>query len=236
MIYFITQRDPFFVDSFFNTFDEFGIQYAVINLPNFNKGFIWAVVRTFQLYGVIGFFYLLYIRIFKIKRSTKFNNMTKQYNFKSINETKNILTDLKEKDILISLSAPCEIPIEWLTRVRTKVNIHCGKFPKYAGMMPIFWQIYDGNNEIFITVHGLEKGIDTGKVFMEKKMQLKNSLFETSRYAKKESAFLLKDFLKNVESYIKEAKKNDLTNNAKSYRKFPTKKEIKDFKKAYPLI
>jgi methionyl-tRNA formyltransferase len=236
MIYFITQRDPFFVDSFFNTFDEFGIQYTVINLPNFNKGFIWAVARTFKLYGVIGFLHLLYIRIFKLKKSIKFNNMTKQLNFKSIDETKNILTNLKEKDILISLSAPCEIPIEWLGRVRAKVNIHCGKLPKYAGMMPIFWQIYDGNSEIFITVHDLAKGIDTGKIFMEKKTQLNNSLFETSRLAKKESAFLLKEFLQNVESFIKEAKKDNSTNSDKSYRKFPTKREIKDFKKIYPLI
>jgi len=57
MIFFITQRDSFFIDSFFETFDKFGKKYTIINLPNFNKGFTRAVKRTYNLYGFNGFIF-----------------------------------------------------------------------------------------------------------------------------------------------------------------------------------
>ena len=236
MIFFITQRDPFFVDSFFETFDKFGNKYTVINLPNFNKGLTWAMRRAFKLYGLYGFLYLLYIKLSKFMQPIQFVNMTNQYNFKSIYEARSILISLNQEDIVISLSAPSKIPVEWLDQVKAKVNIHCGKFPKYGGMMPIFWQINDGLDEISITLHDLAKEIDTGKVFLETKIKLSHSLFETSRLAKRQSAHLLKKFLKNAESYIENAKEKQLLSEDVILRKFPNKKEVKDFKKIHRLV
>ena len=102
MIIFITQRDPFFVDSFFETFDKFGNKYTIINLPNFNKGLTWAIRRTFKLYGLNGFLYLLYIKLSKIMQPIQFVNMTKQYNFKSIDVARSMLINLNQEDILTS--------------------------------------------------------------------------------------------------------------------------------------
>jgi len=236
MIFFITQRDPFFVDAFFETFDKFGNKYMIINLPNFNKGFIWAVWRAFNLYGLRGFLYLVYIKLSKLKQPIQFVNLVKQYNFKSMDEAKNVLVNLKQEDVVISLSAPSKIPVEWLDQVRVKANIHCGEFPKYAGMMPIFWQINDGLDEISIILHDLTKEIDAGKVFLQTKIKLSHSLFETSKLAKSQSAHLLKKFLMNVESNIENAKEKRLSSEEVVFRKFPTKKEIKDFKKMHRLI
>jgi methionyl-tRNA formyltransferase len=236
MIFFITQRDPFFVDFFFEAFDEFGNKYTIINLPNFNKGLIQAIWRTIKLYGLRGFFYLLYIKFSKLIRPIQLANMVQQYNFKSIDEAKNLLINLKKEDVVISLSAPSKIPVEWLDQAKAKVNIHCGKFPKYAGMMPIFWQIRDSLDEISITLHDLAEEIDTGKVFLERKIKLSHSLYETSRLAKHQSAYLLKEFLANVESNIEKAKGRQFFREEIVLRKFPTKKEIKEFKKIYKLI
>ena len=236
MIFFITQRDPFFVDSFFETFDKFDKKYTIINLPNFNKGFTWAIRKTFKLYGLRGFFYLLSIKLAKLTRPILFFNMTKQYNFKSIDEAKNILLNLDQEDIVVSLSAPSKIPVEWLEQAKVKINIHCGKLPKYAGIMPIFWQINDDLDEICITLHELAKEIDTGKVYLETKIKPSHSLFETSRHAKRQSAYLLKEFLMNVESNIKNAQDRQLSSDNVVLRKFPTNKEIKYFKKTHRLI
>ena len=134
------------------------------------------------------------------------------------------------------MSAPSKIPVEWLDQVRVKVNIHCGELPKYAGMMPIFWQINDGLDEISIILHDLTKEIDAGKVFLQTKIKLSHSLFETSKLAKSQSAHLLKKFLMNVESNIENAKEKRLSSEEVVFRKFPTKKEIKDFKKKHRLI
>ena len=236
MIIFITQRDPFFVDSFFETFDKFGNKYTIINLPNFNKGLTWAIRRTFKLYGLNGFLYLLYIKLSKIMQPIQFVNMTKQYNFKSLDVARSMLINLNQEDIVISLSAPSKIPVEWLDQVKAKVNIHCGKLPKYAGMMPIFWQINDGLDEISITIHSLAKEIDTGKVFLETKIKLSHSLFETSRLAKRESAHLLKKFLLDVESNIENTIERKFLSDDVILRKFPNKKEVKDFKKIHRLV
>tara|TARA_B100000029_G_scaffold81799_1_gene72714 strand:+ start:349 stop:1059 length:711 start_codon:yes stop_codon:yes gene_type:complete len=236
MIFFITQRDPFFVDSFFETFDKFDKKYTIINLPSFNKGLAWAIKKTFDLYGLRGFLYLLYIKLTKLIRPTFFANMTKQYNFKYIDEAKDILINLGQDDIIISLSAPSKIPVEWLENVKVKINIHCGKLPKYAGVMPIFWQINDGLDEIFITFQDLAKEIDTGKIFLETKIKPSYSLFETSRLAKRQSANLLKEFLLNIESNIKNAHDINLPGKKLILRKFPTSEEIKDFKKTHRLV
>ena len=236
MIFFITQRDPFFVDFFFETFDKFGDKYTIINLPNFNEGFTRAIWRTFKLYGLRGFLYLLYIKFSKLMQPIQLVNMVQQHNFKSIDEAKNVLINLKKEDIVISLSAPSKIPVEWLDQTKAKINIHCGKFPKYAGMMPIFWQIHDGLDEISITLHDLAEEIDTGRVFLERKIKLSHSLYETSRLAKRQSAHLLKKFLANVESNIENVKEKQFLREEIVLRKFPTKKEIKEFKKIYKLI
>ena len=236
MIFFITQRDPFFIDSFFETFDKFGKKYTIINLPNFNKGFTWAVKRTYDLYGLRGFLYLLGIKLVKLIRPIQFVNMNKQYNFKSIDEARNILCNLNKEDIVISLSAPSKIPVELFENVKAKINIHCGKLPKYAGIMPIFWQINDGLDEVSITLQDLAEDIDTGKVFFEKKIEPSYSLFETTRFAKRQSAHLLNEFLLNVENNIKNVQNGQLSSDNLVLRKFPTNKEIKDFKKMHRLV
>ena len=91
--------------------------------------------------------------------------MDTQYNFKSIDEAKNILSNLNNEDIVISLSAPSKIPIDWFLQAKAKINIHCGKLPKYAGVMPIFWQIKDGLEEVSITFQDLAENIDMGEIF-----------------------------------------------------------------------
>ena len=120
--------------------------------------------------------------------------------------------------------------------VKAKINIHCGKLPKYAGIMPIFWQINDGLDEISITFQDLAENIDTGKVFFEKKIKPSYSLFETTRLAKRQSAHLLNEFLPNVGSNIKNVPNGQLSSDNIALRKFPTNKEIKDFKKIHRLV
>ena len=183
-----------------------------------------------------GFLYLLRIKLIKIIKPILLNNLVKQYNFKSIEEAENIITKLGKEDIVISLSAPCKIPVEWLSKVKAKINIHCGKLPKYAGVMPIFWQVNDDLNEISITLQDLAKEIDSGIIFLEKKIKLSYSLFETSKLAKQESAYMLKNFIDNTENYIKISKSEKLLNNKIILRKFPSKEEIKKFRKKHRLI
>jgi peptidoglycan/xylan/chitin deacetylase (PgdA/CDA1 family)/folate-dependent phosphoribosylglycinamide formyltransferase PurN len=44
------------------------------------------------------------------------------------------------------------------------INLHKGKVPQYRGMPPAFWELYDGASSAGITIHFVDKGLDTGDI------------------------------------------------------------------------
>jgi peptidoglycan/xylan/chitin deacetylase (PgdA/CDA1 family) len=44
------------------------------------------------------------------------------------------------------------------------INLHKGKVPEYRGMPPGFWELYDGASSAGVTVHFVDKGLDTGNI------------------------------------------------------------------------
>jgi methionyl-tRNA formyltransferase len=63
------------------------------------------------------------------------------------------------------------------------LNLHCGKLPEYRGRAPISRTIMDGNNLLFITVHKIDKGVDSGDILHEVKIEITrnddvNTLYE----------------------------------------------------------
>jgi peptidoglycan/xylan/chitin deacetylase (PgdA/CDA1 family) len=44
------------------------------------------------------------------------------------------------------------------------INLHKGRVPEYRGMPPGFWELYDGAPTAGITVHFIDRGLDTGDV------------------------------------------------------------------------
>jgi folate-dependent phosphoribosylglycinamide formyltransferase PurN/peptidoglycan/xylan/chitin deacetylase (PgdA/CDA1 family) len=44
------------------------------------------------------------------------------------------------------------------------INLHKGMVPNYRGMPPAFWELYDGAASAGVTVHLVNKGLDTGDV------------------------------------------------------------------------
>ena len=46
------------------------------------------------------------------------------------------------------------------------INLHKGKVPEYRGMPPGFWELYDGAASAGVTVHFVDKGLDTGDILV----------------------------------------------------------------------
>lgn len=44
------------------------------------------------------------------------------------------------------------------------INLHKGKVPEYRGMPPGFWELYDGASTAGVTIHFVDKGLDTGDI------------------------------------------------------------------------
>ena len=47
------------------------------------------------------------------------------------------------------------------------INIHTGKVPEYRGAAPGFWEMYNGETEVGVTIHAVEAAVDSGMVFRQ---------------------------------------------------------------------
>jgi folate-dependent phosphoribosylglycinamide formyltransferase PurN len=52
------------------------------------------------------------------------------------------------------------------------VNIHQGLAPYYRGGPPVFWELYNGEREIGVTVHFVESKVDTGEIIAQETLPL----------------------------------------------------------------
>ncbi len=52
------------------------------------------------------------------------------------------------------------------------INIHQGLAPYYRGGPPVFWELYNGETEVGITVHFVEAKVDTGAIITQEKVPL----------------------------------------------------------------
>lgn len=231
MIHIFTQRDPFFTDEFLREFDKFNIEYTVYSLPNFKKGNVAGIKKAIQLYGSMGFLKLTFLYLTKYKWMI-LKNITREHIIEN-KQVAEIFKSVKDDDVVLSLSAPIRLPVETLSEKVMKINFHCGKLPRYAGMMPIFWQIYNNEPVITITCHHLSKEIDAGAIIIETEMPVVGSLFTISQAAKQKSAEIFQKILSNNQRHLKiSTPKNDTIN----LYKFPSKEQIKKFKKMRIVI
>lgn len=52
------------------------------------------------------------------------------------------------------------------------INIHQGLAPYYRGGPPVFWELFNGESEVGITVHFVESKVDTGAIVTQEKVPL----------------------------------------------------------------
>lgn len=55
------------------------------------------------------------------------------------------------------------------------INIHASLLPKYRGAAPIQWSILNGEKETGVTIMQMNAGIDTGNIFMQKKVVIEDT-------------------------------------------------------------
>jgi methionyl-tRNA formyltransferase len=52
------------------------------------------------------------------------------------------------------------------------INLHTGKLPEYRGSAPAFWEMYNGEPEVGITIHQVESELDAGGVYQQERFPL----------------------------------------------------------------
>lgn len=232
MIYIITQRDPFFIDQFIRTFDEYNLPYTVFDMPNFKQGKIAGIRRALQLYGWAGFAKLVVKLLANIPRR-KLGNVVEVRKIEQMHELDGFFGNLNADDVVLSLSAPSRIPVEQMPSETLKLNFHCGALPEYAGMMPIFWQVNDEKKEITITLHHMAEQIDEGFLISETQLPVVGTFFELSQKAKQVSAHIFAETIKNRND-IKTI--NMRQHKVEQLRKFPNKQDVAKIKQIIKII
>jgi len=91
-------------------------------------------------------------------------------------------------DIVLSLQNNMIFGKEWLDLLDEKlgiVNVHYAPLPKYAGYWPEMWAIWNNEKEFAVSMHYVEKGLDTGPLvgqvfFGMDPLETRKSLYEKS--------------------------------------------------------
>ena len=109
------------------------------------------------------------------------------------------------------------------------INIHTANLPKYRGLYPTYWAMASGEKVVGISIHYIEKGIDTGKIILQKELEIPPhaTLDYMLRVTKLKGAELLLEAIRQIAEGTIQA---FYPEGEGSYFSFPTKDSYKDFK------
>ncbi len=252
-IVFVTQSEPFYIKHFFNTFlknyPSENIKGLVIQTTLNQKKRSDVIRKAVDFYGITGFIYMgakyaeikvtdAFSRFTNIQTNSSMEQIVKKYDvpilkYRSING-KDFLDFIKNEDIdLIVSVAASEIFKEGVLNAPRLgcINIHSAPLPKYRGMMPNFWTLYNNEEYAWVTIHKMVDKLDDGPIILQDKFKILpdetyNSLAKRSKkFATKVLLKVLKKFDEGAITYLS----ND--SSKATYYTFPTKKEIREFKR-----
>ena len=82
-------------------------------------------------------------------------------------EVKKVIENIKP-EIVITIAYGRIIPLELLELPKSGwINVHFSLLPRWRGAAPVQWAILTGDKQTGITVFKLDKGMDTGPVYLE---------------------------------------------------------------------
>jgi methionyl-tRNA formyltransferase len=141
-------------------------------------------------------------------------------------------------DLLISVAASQIFKPQLLSVPRLDaINIHTGTLPRYRGMLPVFWQMHDGQALIGITIHTMTPEIDLGEVLLERQVPLDGdrSLDAVIRKMKHHGAHAMLDVLELYRAGS--VTRLPMDHSEEGYRSFPGRSDALTLRsKGYELL
>lgn len=259
-VVFITQNDPFYVRLFFEEFferypDRAGIRSVVIAPAMGKKGFAALVRQMYDFYGPldfirVGFRFVAYKLAAKLpaglrgRRFFSIEQVCRHYGIavthaKRLNEP-SFLEWLRgqEPDLVISVAAPQIFREALIGTPRLGcINIHNARLPKYRGMLPNFWQMFNGEKSVGTTIHRISAGIDEGDILLQEDTPIEagETLDALIRRTKRSGARLMIRMLEQFGTGAVQASPN--RSEEATYYSFPTRDQVRVFRqRGYRLI
>ena len=247
----LTQEDQFFIpkniqkliDSEYIEVKSIVIINSSGSLNNkklfFLKNFIFAgAVRLAiksMFYRILDFINLITFNLFSNKvysilalakkNSIEINSIVNPNDKVFLKKLKNL-----KLDFIISYSAPVVFKSELLAIPKFHcINLHCSYLPKYSGILPSFWVLYNLESKTGCTVHLMDDKIDNGQIVLQKEVSIKdvNSIFEVNRITKEEGGKLMLKSIIGLYNKTIMISKNEVQK--KNYNSWPNENQIKNF-------
>ncbi|MBN1123645.1 MAG: hypothetical protein JXA82_01460 [Sedimentisphaerales bacterium] len=142
------------------------------------------------------------------------------------------LQDFRTKgvDLIVAIS-PSQIFKEKLISLPRYgcINIHSSKLPMYRGLYPTYWAMSCGEKRMGITIHYIEKGIDTGKIIVQEEVEIPaaTTLHHMLTVTKIKGAELAIKAIKQIENG---SVQSTYGQGSSSYYSFPTAQSYRQFK------
>ena len=243
----ITQDEPFYLADNLRYLLEIlpehsSIVGCVVNdVSPFGKKetFLLKAKKTLDVFGLNFFIYYGFKFIkskLDIRKSVKFflrENFIKEIILdKHINHKDSVIKIKNlQPDLLISILGN-QIFKDPIINLAEKgcLNLHTALLPTYRGLMPTFWVMKNNEKYTGVSVFYVDKGIDSGPIVVQKKIEIgdrsqEELIIDTKRIGMEAIAEAV-DLIEKDE--VKVIKNDD---SKKTYFSFPTKDDVKEFKK-----
>ena len=248
----VTQDEPFYLPVFWDlVFAERGADIVGLSVlsPDSRPGL--TARRHYGLWGPWLFLLhsLLFAafrcadlleRVFRIRLERPFSagSAARRYGIKVL-ET----NDINSEDFLCELekAAPDVIVSVAASQVFKKrilslpplgcVNVHSALLPRYRGMLPSFWVLYNNEKETGVTVHYMDEKLDSGDIILQERVPVDESDTQHTIILKTKRTGVR--LLLRALDLLEKGAVSALPNYARQAAcfSFPTRKEAREFRK-----
>jgi methionyl-tRNA formyltransferase len=220
----ITQKDNFFIPKNIekiikNNSEEVNLKEVCVILSkgalnskksHFFKGFGFRQSFKYAFLLILNTFNDIADKIFSFEffngtKSIKSICLKHNINYKELANPNSLeyINTLKSHDIdlVISFSAPVVFKDELLKTPRLGcINLHCSFLPKYSGLMPSFWALYNKEEHTGVSIHYMDTEIDNGKLLNQRSVILPRniSIFNLVGLTKNIGGDLMCDTIKQI--------------------------------------
>lgn len=206
----------------------------------FLKGFgifqVFKLALIQLLYKLIDFIdklFLYKLNFFKSLQSIAAISNSKYKIIENPND-KFFLEWLKAKNIelIVSFSAPCIFQKDLLSLPSHGcINLHCSLLPKFPGLLPSFWTLFENEEYIGASVHAMDTKIDNGSILdqIAIKMPEKATMFSVINITKTAGGHLMVKVIKDIIAGEVNYSVNNIPKNG--YYHWPTLEQIHEFRR-----
>jgi len=251
----VTQDVPFYLPTYLDkVLSKLGPEGDVIKVfalpPDSPKmGYYNTLKYYFEFFGTIVFFYLAFVKMMyglcnflnsKLKIPSPIHSVElvcqkHKVAFSKIDtiNSKKILGEVKDlqPDIILSLAAPEVFCSDLLSIPRLAcLNIHSSLLPQYRGINANFWVLAKGETETGVTIHYMNSGIDSGRILLQKKIEIEENWSLHSLYLK--VIDIGSDMIAECINTLSTGKMTTFENKVSegAYFTYPTRKDAKEFR------